>query len=272
MKKKVLQCLISFSILCTAAGAFSPVYAEDAVEVIAAEDSSVAEATDAADENTDTVDMVTNDFVEGSALLSEFGYEAGEVSSNGWMSKYLGMSYVPDSSISMGLSQNKQLKEYYERNGKDKMVANNEFVAMGEKGSYLQLVAEVNPNHETAEDILDRFAEIEKLDLLSEKSEMEVAGKTFLTCTGVADKEKYMIGVSVDDGDIALAMKIKYDNSSTKKTLLGCFEDVAVDEEDVDATPIEDAYSASALDELNDAIEDETSEFEVEDTMDGEEE
>ena len=140
------------------------------------------------------------------------------------------MEYTPEKKVSMGIDENTKLDEYYGRNGEDKKVANSEMVALDEAGGYVQVTAEVNPNHESAEDILSRFKENEKLDLTGKNKEMKIAGKTFLTVSGVVDKERYLIGVSTDQENIVLAIKVKYKDTSARKNLLKGFSSIKDEE------------------------------------------
>ena len=136
------------------------------------------------------------------------------------------MEYIPEAKISIGLEENTKLDEYYGRNGEDKKVANSELVAFDEASGYVQMTAEVNPNHESAEDILTRFMENESLDLAGKNKEMEIGGKTFLTVSGVVDKERYMLGISTDQDNIVLAMKVKYKDTDARKALLKGFSEI----------------------------------------------
>lgn len=88
------------------------------------------------------------------------------------------------------------------------------------------MTAEVNPNHESEEDILARFKENEKLDLTGKNKELKIAGKTFLTVSGVIDKERYLLGVSTDQDNIVLAVKVKFKDTDARKTLLKGFAEI----------------------------------------------
>ena len=55
---------------------------------------------------------------------------------------------------------------------------------------------------------------------------MEIGGKTFLTVSGVVDKERYMLGISTDQDNIVLAMKVKYKDTDARKALLKGFSEI----------------------------------------------
>lgn len=176
------------------------------------------------------------------ASLADFNYEKGTMDDDGWESAFLGMEYKPGKGISMDADENDQLDTYYSRNGEDSQVAYNEMVAMDEDGGYVQLMAEVNPNHEEAPDILGRFTEQEGLLLVSKTDKKDIAGKEFLTCTGVIEKERYLLGVSTDSKDIVLALKVKYEDSAARTALLEGFKAT----EDADAEAEADAAAGTA--------------------------
>lgn len=166
------------------------------------------------------------DFVDGSAVLMDYGYKKGYLSENGWESRFLNLAYTPDDSISMGLEQDEELMEYYERNGTGRMIASSEMVALGEKGSYLQLMAEVNPNDEAAKDILGRFVEDEKLEHVTKPKERKFAGRQFLVCRGTYLGKNYMLGVSTGKNHIVTAFKTAYGSKEERKLLLKGFEKI----------------------------------------------
>lgn len=224
MRRKFVQFLLGAVMAVTVMGSSMPVFAEETETVTEA----VTEASTEA-ETTAAEESETSDFVEGSALLSDYSYEAGELTENGWNSNFFNMQYIPAKNVSMGLTENEKLGEYYTRNGEDKIVANSEMVALDKDGGYVQMTAEVNPNHEGAEDVLGRFEESEGLELAGKVKEMEIAGKTFKTVSGVIDKEHYMLGVCEAD-DFVLAIKVKYEDTAARTILLNGF--VAVEEED----------------------------------------
>lgn len=175
-----------------------------------------------------TVDMERdNDFpyAENTAVLKDYDYRQGEISENGWKNEFLRMSYLPGSGIHMGINENEELNKYYARHGKEEIIAWNEMVARNEGSGYLQLMVEVNPNHEAAEDILQRFVALEKLEMVSKQKEINLGGKKMLTCTGVFDKEKYLLGVSDVQEDLVIALKVRYENVNERKKLLSGFED-----------------------------------------------
>ena len=163
-------------------------------------------------------------YAENTVILSDFAYEAGTLSNEGWLSSFLEMQYNPLSGFTMGLKENKELNQYYRRFGEETMIANNELVVKGGNKNYLQMMVEVNPNHEKVEDILERFVELEQLEMVSQTKEIEVAGKKVLTCTGVFDKEKFLLGVSTDTDNFVLALKVRYETIDARKNMLAGFE------------------------------------------------
>ena len=98
--------------------------------------------------------------------------------------------------------------------------------AMDKDGGYIQMSVEVNPNHESATDILAKFKTEEKLELNGKDKEMKLAGKTFLTVSGVIDKERYLLAVCTDQDNVVLAMKVKYKDSSARKDLMNGFAEL----------------------------------------------
>lgn len=224
MKRKQLQLLLAVSAVLAGAGtaAASGIEQTDPAIQATITDASGAAETEAAgvaEAETETEDV----FLEGSALLSDCGYKAGEITEEGWKNGSLGMAYLPLEGITMGLKENEQLKGYHTRFGEDKQVSNNEMVALDDEDGFVQLMAEVNPNYELAADILGRFCEIEDLELVSEQADMEIAGKVFTSCTGVIGTDRYLLGVCTDKGNIALALKVKYSGTAARKALLSGF-------------------------------------------------
>ena len=210
---------------------------EDAAEEDAAEEETAEEET--AEEETES----KGDFVEGSAVLNDYQYEEGELTEDGWNNNFLNMSYIPGKDISMGIAENDQLASYYERNGEAKQVAINEMVAVDNKEGYVQLMVEVNPNKESAEDILERFCDNEEFTLASDHREMEIAGKTFLTCTGVVDRDRFLIGVCTDEDDFVIALKVKYTNTVARRALLDGFDVIETTETETEDIQDEDIES-----------------------------
>lgn len=224
MKKRTVQLMMGLGMSLAVMGSTVPCFAEEAATEVETQAETQTELeTEAVTEVTTEVATETSDFVEGSAVLSDYAYVKGELTEDGWKSDLLKMEYVPEAKVSMGLEDNAKLDEYYGRNGEDKKVANSEMVALDENGGYVQMTAEVNPNHEGAEDILSRFMENEKLDLTGKNKEMQIGGKTFLTVSGVVDKERYMLGVSTDQDNIVIAVKVKYKDTEARKNLLNGF-------------------------------------------------
>lgn len=266
MRRKAVQVMLGISMCLAVAAPSSFVYAEsETVEETAAEETQ--ETTDGETESESASEEETeaeseSDFIEGSAVLTDYGYEEGKLTEDGWKSSFLMMEYVPENGITMAIEDNDKLDEYYQRNGEDKMVANNEMVAMDEDGGYVQLMAEVNPNHESEEDILESFKENEGLDLSGKAKEMKIGGKTFLTSTGVIDKERYLLGVSTDQDDIALALKVKFKDSDARKAMTGCFSEIKEETDTAEETEETDASETDAAetDEVETESETETAE------------
>ena len=249
MKRKLVQLLIGAAMTAAVAGAQMPAMAEETAaetETIETVETVAEETTEAAETETETETETEDDFIEGSALLGDYDYEAGKLDEEGWESAFLNMKFVPAKGMKMALSENKQLGEYYLRHGEDKLVANSEMVVKDEDDGYLQMTVEVNPNGEEAEDVLARFAELEELELVSKAKETEVAGKIFKTCTGIFEREKYMIGVCTDMDDVAIAIKIKYKDTDARKALLNCFEELEPAEEE---TETESETATEAIEE-----------------------
>ena len=168
-------------------------------------------------------------YVKGSAILSDYGYVFGKLNEEGWENEFLDMKYEPEDSLEMGLKQNKKIADYYARNGADKQIASSEMVVLGENGTYMQLMSEVNPNNETDEEILDRFADDEELETLTKVRTRKIAGKKFLVRRGVLDGERYMIGVSTETDNIVTAFKMKYTDKTSRKLFLEGFSDMEKD-------------------------------------------
>ena len=235
MRKRAAQLMMGLGMSLAVMGSSVPCFADEAATETATEaETQVETETKAVTEAASETETESNDFVEGSAVLSDYGYVKGELTKEGWKSDFLKMEYVPDVKISIGLEENDKLDEYYGRNGEDKKVANSEMVALDEAGGYVQVTAEVNPKHEGAEDILSRFMENEKLDLAGKNKEMQIGGKTFLTVSGVVDKERYMLGISTEQDNIVVAVKVKYKDTEARKTLLNGFD--GIQDEDTDET------------------------------------
>ena len=223
-ESQVLQDLLNTEVNETSAGV------TDGVETV----TGTEEGGQPADETVEEVEEETEDFVEGSALLSDYNYEAGTLTDKGWESKFLNLKFTPAAGITMGLSENAEIAKYHERNGKDKQVAINEMVALDDKEGYVQIMAEVNPNRESAEDILKTFIELEKLELPSKTREMEIGGKKFLACAGVIDKQRFMLGVCTEMPELALVIKSRFTSATARSEMLACFEPVVVEEEETE--------------------------------------
>ena len=238
MKKKTLQFLMGITMTATLFAGAVPAMAEESLAVEteltteAITEQSGIEVTDTAEETTEAVaeeetETEASDFIEGSALLSDYDYKAGELTEKSWKSEFLDMQYEPGDSITMDVEDNEKLKEYHLRNGEDKQISNNEMIAKDEDDGYVQIMVIVNPNDESEEDILGRFAEEESLELVSKAKEMEIAGKTFSTCTGIKDKERFLVGVSTDMDNLAIAIKVKYKNSDARDIILDGFSTIS---------------------------------------------
>lgn len=169
---------------------------------------------------------VAGDFAEGSATLTGYNYVPGTLTEKGWENAALNMKYVPDGPIVMGLTENAMANEYHLRNGADKQVAVNEMVAADDRNGYVQIMVEVNPNRESAKDILDRFAKLENLELVSSTRDMDVAENNFQWCTGIRDRARYMLGVCTDVSPFVIALKVKYENMEARDALMKGFEAV----------------------------------------------
>ena len=260
MKSKTLKLLLGLTVgamLTSPASIVTMASETEVVEETAAEDqvSPGAEVVEETSEETDPsaeADVETpseeeqqeaeeseSDFQEGSAVLSDYDYEAGEMNEDGWESKMLNMKYDPESGITTSAKDKENFDKYYERNGKDKQVAASELVVLNEDGGFMQMSIEVNPNRETSEDVLNRFSEEEGLDLASKPREITVADKTFLSISGVVGKEKYLLAVSTDEDDYVLAIMMKYSKSSERKAFLAGF-DVLEEEEAEEAEDAEE--------------------------------
>lgn len=228
MKKRAVQLLLGFGMSLAVIGTAVPCFA---AEETATESETAAETVAESESETEaeTETESESDFVEGSAVLSDYSYVKGDLTKDGWKSDFLKMEYVPEEKVTMGIDENAKMEEYYGRNGDDKKVADSEMVALDSDGGYVQLTAEVNPNHESEEDILERFKTNEKLDLTGKNKEVKIAGKTFLTSSGVIDKERYMIGVSTDQDNMVLAIKVKFKDTDAKKVLLKGFTELKED-------------------------------------------
>lgn len=230
MKRKAVQLMMGVGMSLAVMGTTVPCFAEDATSVETEADTQTEEVSE-----TEAETEGKSDFVEGSAVLTDYAYEKGELTKDGWKSDFLKMKYVPEPKVSMGVDENNRLDEYYGRNGDDKKVANSEMVASDEESGYVQMTAEVNPNHESAEDVLSRFKENEMLDLAGKNKEMKIGGKSFVTVSGVINKERYLLGVSTDQDNIVLAIKMKYKDTSARKTLLKGFSVIKEDDGDTTA-------------------------------------
>lgn len=264
MKRKAVQLMMGVGMSLTVMGTTIPCFAEDATSVETEAETQTEEVSETESETEEK-----DDFVEGSAVLTDYAYVKGELTKDGWKSDFLKMEYIPESKVSMGVDENNKLDEYYGRNGDDKKVANSEMVALDEESGYIQMTAEVNPNHESVEDILARLKENENLDLTGKNKELKIGGKSFLTAFGVVDKECYMLGVSTDQENLVLAVKVKYKDTSARKNLLKGFAELKEKEAD---TETENTAETELPDEFVDAEEiteaSETESVESEDTAD----
>ena len=244
MKKKTITMMLGL-MLCGAAAAAAT--AEEAEEVMTEAETVEEEAVTGEAPDTDTEVSVEDsgelsqsteteaqteeqteksDFVEGSVTLDELGYKKGTLTADGWSDEYISLAYVPGEGISMGVDQNAVLNTYYERNGADRMVACSELVALADDGSYLQLMAESNPNNDDVEDILDRLAKTEELELVSSYKTTALGSLEFTTCTGLYEKEKYMVGAYTDGNGLAVAFKIRYSEADARQALLDGFQEL----------------------------------------------
>ena len=212
MRKKAVQLMLGLGMSLALMGTTVPCFAAE--ETAAESETETVEET-APETEAQTETESESDFVEGSAVLTDYSYVKGEMTKDGWKSDFLKMEYVPADKVTMGVDENAKMEEYYGRNGDDKKVADSEMVALDSDGGYVQMTAEVNPNHEN-----------EKLDLTGKNKELKIAGKTFLTVSGVIDKERYLLGVSTDQDNIVLAVKVKFKDTDDRKTLLKGFAEI----------------------------------------------
>lgn len=258
MKRKIVNMFLGLSVGMAVIGSGMPVAAEETTDVAVVLETETnteaaveteAEAAATVVDNTESeasaetateteAESEETDFVEGSAVLSDYEYKKGTLSEEGWSSEFLNMIYTPDADagITMGIDENEAIAEYYERNGEDKQVAINEMVAVDEKDGYVQIMVEVNPNNEAAEDILIRFKDTEGFQLASTAKETEIAGRTFLTTTGVVDSERYMIGVCTEEDGLVIALKVKYENTTARAALLEGFDVIEIEETEDELT------------------------------------
>lgn len=169
---------------------------------------------------------------EKMAGLFDYGYEKGVLEKDNWSSKFLKMSYIPEKGIAISASDNEALEKYHDKDGEGKQVAHNEFIARDSDKGYVQMMVEVNPNLECSEEILPRFVKNEDLELVSETKELEIAEKKFLTCTGVKNKERYLVGICTDEPYYVIALKIKYEESDNMDLFIKGFS--AIKEEQVE--------------------------------------
>ena len=239
MKKKIVIMMLSMAVAATAMPMYAFAADEEPVVEAESEEGDSSETTEETEEESETES--DSDFVEGSAVLADYDYKAGEMTDSGWANNILKMAFTPADGITLDEEENDKLNEYYERNGEDKQVAVNEFVATSEEGDFIQMMVEVNPNRESAEDILNNFMEEENLELPGKVRETEIAGKQFRTCSGVIDKEKFYLAVSTESPDVAIAMKIKYTDTDARKAFTDCFTELKDEEEAETDSAEEDA-------------------------------
>lgn len=233
--------LMAAGVVIAALGLAAPAaYAEEAATEVSTEAVTEAATETAQDETAPETELETEENkIEEDALtnqhLGDISYEKGELTKEGWESKFLNMKFTPDEGIVMGMDENETLQEYHNRNGEENAVAASEMVALTEDGkSYVQVMAEVNPNGEAAEDILERFIKNEKLEEPTEVRSVSIAGKEFVTTTGELDGDHYFLAVSTDQEGVAVAIKMKYANAMKKRAFTKGF-DVAVAEAEEDA-------------------------------------
>lgn len=235
MKKKIVIALM-MTIMCTAA---VPVFAQETEVTTEAETTAETEMTsETGSEETETeteTETESSTEIEKESLdyahLNDIGYEKGTLTEAGWESDFLGMKFEPTKDMSMGVEENETLQEYHLRNGEENAVAANEMIALSSSGnSYVQLMVEVNPNGEKAEDILANMTKNEKLGETSEVRDTTIAGKTFKSVTGNLEEQKLMLAVCEDE-DHVIALKIKYENAMVKRSFLNAFSNLDEAEE-----------------------------------------
>ena len=240
MKKKIVAMILGISMAGVCLSSTFSQTAFAAKDKTTAKIETAANSTDNKEEAESEVDEKNeknqakkeDEFIEGSAVLADYGYIPGSMSETTWTNDKLKLTYIPVEGVDMGISQNEELNEYYTRHGEEKQVANSEFIALGENGDYLQMMVEVNPNKEDAKQILENFKKIEKLELAGKTKDLEIAGKKFQTCTGIIEKEKVMLGVCTEEEGLVLAVKVKYTDSNARKNLLKGFMEIKEDPEE----------------------------------------
>lgn len=240
MKKKIVATILGISMAGVCLSSTFSQTAFAAKDKTTAKIETAANSTDNKEEAESEVDekneknqaQKEDEFIEGSAVLADYGYTPGSMSETTWTNDKLKLTYIPVEGVDMGISQNEELNEYYTRHGEEKQVANSEFIALGENGDYLQMMVEVNPNKEDAKQILENFKKIEQLELAGKTKDLEIAGKKFQTCTGIIEKEKVMLGVCTEEEGLVLAVKVKYTDSNARKNLLKGFMEIKDDPEE----------------------------------------
>lgn len=237
MKKRIVAMILGISMAGVCLSSTFSQTAFAAKDKTTAKIETAANSTDNKEEAESEVDeknqaQKEDEFIEGSAVLADYGYIPGSMSETTWTNDKLKLTYIPVEGVDMGISQNEELNEYYTRHGEEKKVANSEFIALGENGDYLQMMVEVNPNKEDAKQILENFKKIEKLELAGKTKDLEIAGKKFQTCTGIIEKEKVMLGVCTEEEGLVLAVKVKYTDSNARKNLLKGFMEIKDDPEE----------------------------------------
>lgn len=246
MKKKIASLLI---------GAMAASSVLTCAPIMGFAEDQAAQETNAAVETESQTEEETSDFVEGSALLADYDYEAGELSEKDWSSDFLNMKYDPEKGIAIDMAMNDQINEkYYLRNGEDKQVGASEMVATDDDGGYVQLSVIANPNNEAEEDILERFGDDEELELKSKPKEMEIAGKTFQTMSGIKGKMRYMIAVSTDQPNFAIALKMRYQDTDSRDALLDGFSTVIAEAETEADTEAETTPAAETEVAINNEV------------------
>lgn len=123
MKKRAVQLLLGFGMSLAVIGTAVPCFA---AEETATESETAAETVAESESETETETETESDFVEGSAILSDYSYIKGDLTKDGWKSDFLKIEYVPEEKVTMGIDENAKMEEYYGRNGDDKKVADSE--------------------------------------------------------------------------------------------------------------------------------------------------
>ena len=103
MRKKAVKAMLGLCMAVTVISSSVPCFAEDAAQA----ETQMDESETVPEE---TVEESESDFIEGSALLSDYGYEKGTITEAGWMSSFLNMQYVPKDGITMAITRTRSFQ------------------------------------------------------------------------------------------------------------------------------------------------------------------